>query len=45
MRNPIGKRALVVSPILSVNCVQYSFKLFHFSWVDHVVYEGHNYHS
>ena len=30
MRNPIGKRALVVSLILSVNWVQYSFKFFSF---------------
>ena len=46
MRNLIGKRTLVVSLILSVNCVQHSFKFFfHFSWVDDVVYEGDNYHS
>ena len=30
MRNPIGKRYLVVSFILSVYCVQYSYKLFSF---------------
>ena len=30
MRTPIGKRARVVSLILCVNCVQYSFKFFSF---------------
>ena len=30
MRNLIGKRTLVVSLILSVNCVQHSFKFFSF---------------
>ena len=32
MRNPIGKRARVVSLILCVDCC--------FSWVDHVVFLG-----
>ena len=30
MRNPIGKRTLVVSLILNVNCLQHSFKFFSF---------------
>ena len=45
MRNLIGKRARVVSLILSVHCVEHFFELFSFSWVDHVVYERQNYHS